>query len=98
MPEPHAGGCEDRIADRGSDNGRRWLAEADWNLVAVDKLDVEFRHVADAQRRIGIEVCVLYLTFYELGALVQRHTEAPKRGAFDLRQRAIRIHDGAGID
>ena len=64
-PEPHADSGEDRIADRRSDDGRRRLAEADWNLGAVDKLDVEFRHVADAQQRIGVEVGVLYLTLDE---------------------------------
>jgi hypothetical protein len=67
MPEPHADGGEDRIADRRGDNGRRGLAEADRNLGAVDKLDVELRHVANAQRRIRIEVCVLHLTVDELG-------------------------------
>jgi hypothetical protein len=50
VPQPSSHGGEDRIADGGSDNGGRRLAEANWNLHAVDELDVKLGHVADAGR------------------------------------------------
>jgi hypothetical protein len=65
QPNPH--GSEDRIADGGSDNGGRRLAEADWNLRAVDEFDVELRHFADAQRRGAVEIRVADLAFDEIG-------------------------------
>ncbi len=53
VAEPRPDGSEDCVADGRGNNGRRRLAEADWRLCAVDELDIEFRHVADAQRRIA---------------------------------------------
>ena len=42
-----------------SDHGRARLAESDRGLGAVNELDVEFRHAADAQRSVAAEIRVL---------------------------------------
>src|SRR5262245_36227234 len=89
---------KNRIADSGRDYGRARLAEADRGLDAVDELDVELRHVPDAQRRIAVEVRVLHLAFVELGSLIERHAEAPQSAAFDLRERAVWMNECARID
>ena len=47
---------ENGIADGGRDYGSARLAKADRGLDAVDELDVELRHVADAQWRVAMEI------------------------------------------
>src|SRR5262245_50364119 len=98
MTQPNPGRRENGVADGRRDHGRARLAEADWHLDAVDELDVELRHVADAQRRIAVEVRVLHLAFGELGAFMERHAEAPERAAFDLRERAGGMNERGGSD
>src|SRR5215813_13542754 len=98
VAQPNPGRRENGIADGGRDDRRAWLAEADWSLDAVDEFDVELRHVADAQRRIAVEVRVLDLALDELGSLMERHAEAPQRTAFDLRERAVRMNERARVD
>jgi hypothetical protein len=66
-PNPDRG--EDRIADGGRHDGCAGLAEADWGFCTVNELDFKLRHVADPQRRISVEVCVLHLTSDEQSAI-----------------------------
>ena len=47
---------ENGIADGGRDDRRARLAQSDRSLHAVDELDVERWHVADAQRRVAVEI------------------------------------------
>jgi len=56
-----ARGGKDRIPDRGRDRGRRRLAEANRRFRAREKFDLDFRHIAHAQQRIGVEVGILRL-------------------------------------
>src|ERR1700754_2710040 len=77
MPEPRPNGSEDRVGDGRGDNGCRRFTETDRNLAAIDKLDVELRHVANAQRRIGIKVRIFHLAFDELGPLKEGQAQAP---------------------
>src|SRR5262249_2695691 len=63
----------------------------------VNELDVKFRHVADAQRRVAIEIRVLHLSFDELGSLIKRHAQAPEGTTFDLRKSAIWMNDRARV-
>jgi hypothetical protein len=53
---------ENGVANGGADRGRAR------GVSAVDERDVEFRHVADAQRRVAVEIRVLHLAFDELGS------------------------------
>src|SRR5262249_27072945 len=78
VAQPNPGRRENGIADGGRDDRRARLTEADWSLDAVDELDVELRHVSDAQRCIAVEVCVLHLALDELGSLMERHAQAPE--------------------
>jgi len=98
VAQPNPGCGKNRIADGGRDDRRTRLAETDRGLGAVDEFDVEIRHVTDAQRRVAVEVRVLYLAFDKLGSLIQRHAEAPKRAAFDLRERTVWVNERARID
>src|SRR5262249_12746082 len=61
VAQPNPGRRKNGIADRGRDDRRAGFAEADWSLDALDELDVELRHVPNAQRRIAVEVRVLHL-------------------------------------
>src|SRR5262245_23048665 len=97
MAQPNPGRRENGVADRGGDYGRARLAKPDRDLSAVNELNVELRHVADAQRRIAVEIRVLDLAFDELGSLVQRHAEAPESTAFDLRERAVWMNERARV-
>src|SRR5262245_13787945 len=98
MAQSNTSRRENCIADGGGDHGRARLAEPDRGLGAANELDIEFRHVADAQRRVAVEIRVLHLAFDELGSLVQRHAETPEGTAFDLRERAIRMNERARVD
>src|SRR6516162_3701671 len=98
MAQSHPDGREDGVADGGGDYSRARLAEPDRCLSAVNELDVEFRHVADAQRRVAIEIRVLHLSFDELGSLIERHAQAPEGTTFDLRKRAVWMNDRARVD
>src|SRR5262245_55876391 len=97
MAQANPGRGENGVADRGGDHRRARLAEPDRDLSAVNELDVELRHVADAQRRIAVEIRVLDLAFDELGSLIQRHAEAPESTAFDLRERAVWVNERARV-
>src|SRR5215471_12929031 len=98
VAQTNSGRRKNGIADGGRDDRRARLAEADGRLDALDELDVELRHVADAQRRIAVEVRVLHLAFDELGSLIERHAEAPQGAAFDLRERTVWMNECARID
>src|SRR5262245_53253695 len=98
MAQANPGGGEDSVADGGGDDGRAGFAEPDRSLGAVDELDIELRHVADAQRRVAVEIPVLHLAIDELGSLVERHAQAPQRTAFDLRERAVGMNERARVD
>src|SRR5262249_7681130 len=77
---------------------RARLAQSDRSFHAVDELDIELRHVADAQWRVAVEIRILHLTPDELGSLVERHAEAPENAAFGLCERAVRMNERAGVD
>ncbi|CAB5370619.1 unnamed protein product [Rhizophagus irregularis] len=97
MPHPRAHRSEDRIADGGRDHRRRRLAQADGDVLAFDKANVEFGHIGHAQRHIGVEIGVLDQAIDEFGAFMQRHAEAPQSGPLRLCERAIGIDDRPGI-
>jgi hypothetical protein len=71
VAQPNLGCGKNGITDGRRDDRRTSLAETDRGLGAVDEFDVEIRHVTDEQRRVAIEVRVLYLAFDKLGSLIQ---------------------------
>ena len=83
-PGAVADGSKDYVADGGCNYCRRKLSEANWSLRAVEKLNIEFGDLADAKRRIGVEIGVLHLASNEFRTFVQRHGETPKGAALDL--------------
>jgi ABC-type transport system substrate-binding protein len=56
MADPDTYGSEDRVGDSRTNYSCCWLAQPDWHLRAGQKLDFDFRHITDAQRRVGVEV------------------------------------------
>src|SRR5262249_9589466 len=98
VAQPSPGRRKNGIADRGRDDRRAGFAEADWSLDALDELDVELRHVPNAQRRIAVEVRVLHLPVDELGSLIERHAQSPQSAAFDLRERTVWMNERASVD
>ena len=56
MAQTHPDGREDGVADGGTDDGGRRFAKAGRHFRAVDKLDVNLGHVADAQWPVGVEI------------------------------------------
>src|SRR5262245_50907539 len=98
MAQPNSGRRENGVADRRCDHRRARLAEPDRDLSAVNELDVELRHIPDAQWRVAVEIRVLHLTLDELRSLMERHAEAPQNAAFDLRERAVRMDERARVD
>ena len=59
MAQAYPDGREDSVADGRTDDGRPRLAQADRHFRAVDKLDVNLGHVANAQWPVGVEIRVL---------------------------------------
>ena len=97
MPQACSDRVEDGIANRRTDNRRRWFTEANGRLRALHKTDVEFRRIAQAQRCVGVEISISDLAAFELRAFVKRQRQAPQRGAFHLCERPVRIDHGACI-
>src|SRR5215475_6171525 len=98
MAQPNSRRRENGIAYGGRDHGRAGFAEPDGGLGALNELDVELRYVADAQRRVAVEIRVLHLAVDELASFIERHAEAPESAAFHLGERAVRMNERARID
>ena len=98
MPHPDANRVEDRIGDGGGHHCRRRFAKPDRHVVAVDEADVQRRHIADAQRRVTVEIGIGDLAVFKARAFVQRQAQAPQRRTFDLGPRTTGINDCPGID
>lgn len=62
------------------------------------EFNVHLRHIAHAQWGIGVEIGILHAAFHKFRALVQRQAGTLQRSAFDLRQGAVRMDDGPGVD
>src|SRR5262249_9356875 len=77
---------------------RARLAKTNGDFDALDKLDLEVRHIADTQRRVAVEICVLHLAFDELTSLIERQAQAPESAAFHLRERTIGMNKRACVD
>ena len=93
-------GCrEDRVADRRRDWRHARLPDAGWRSGARDEVHVRHpRRLRHPRHLVAVEVRLLNLAVRRCHLAHQRQARAEHRGAFELRDDAIRVDDRPGID
>ena len=71
-----AGGGEDGVSNGGADRGDTWLAHSGGGLGRGDDMDLDLRHVVDAQDLVAVEVRLLDLAVFQRDRAIQRCAEA----------------------
>ena len=97
-PEPLAGEREHRVGDRRGDGRGPGLADAAHLGAALDDVDLDLRHLVDAQHAVVVEVALLDPAVLEGDGAVERRAEAEGDAALHLGLDAERVHRLAAVD
>jgi hypothetical protein len=89
---------KDGVANTGTDERERGLADAAGRTSAFDEVGLEMRGIRHSQQIIAIEVLLLNRAVLDSDAFFEGGTEAHQDSAFDLRADAVHVDNCAWVD